>query len=250
MRLRFAFFFIFLSALIPHQSWAQGGPPLITDDPETPGDGHWEINIAEQSQSASTSSLIQVPYFDINYGWGDRIQLKFETGGAVFSGLQNNFEVGWGGGLAGVKWRFIDDNADGFFMSTYPQVSFRYFLTSTDLNLYNESNWVFLPIEIAKHFGPFVINPEVGYTFYNQSPNQIAWGVVLAYEMNKALELLFEVHDATFVDGSGAQFLFNFGGRYNVNENFSFIGSVGHTLQNYPGQAQELLTYLGFQLRI
>ena len=25
---------------------AQGGPPMITDDPGTPGPGRWEINIA------------------------------------------------------------------------------------------------------------------------------------------------------------------------------------------------------------
>jgi len=25
---------------------AQGGPPMVTDDPDTPGDGHWEINLA------------------------------------------------------------------------------------------------------------------------------------------------------------------------------------------------------------
>ena len=27
-------------------AWALGGPPMVTDDPETPGDGNWEINIA------------------------------------------------------------------------------------------------------------------------------------------------------------------------------------------------------------
>jgi hypothetical protein len=25
---------------------AQGGPPMITDDPGTPGNGQWEINVA------------------------------------------------------------------------------------------------------------------------------------------------------------------------------------------------------------
>src|SRR5438445_482716 len=31
------------AAMLP--ALAQGGPPMVTDDPETPGDGHWEINI-------------------------------------------------------------------------------------------------------------------------------------------------------------------------------------------------------------
>jgi hypothetical protein len=34
------------TAFLPAPAFAQGGPPLITDDPDTPGPGHWEINIA------------------------------------------------------------------------------------------------------------------------------------------------------------------------------------------------------------
>ena len=29
-----------------HSVAAQGGPPLLTDDPDTPGNRHWEINTA------------------------------------------------------------------------------------------------------------------------------------------------------------------------------------------------------------
>lgn len=29
----------------PRDASAQGGPPLITDDPDTPGPRHWELNI-------------------------------------------------------------------------------------------------------------------------------------------------------------------------------------------------------------
>jgi hypothetical protein len=35
-----------LLLLTPLSAFAQGGPPMVTDDPGTPGDGHWEINIA------------------------------------------------------------------------------------------------------------------------------------------------------------------------------------------------------------
>jgi hypothetical protein len=243
--------FIFLTLLLfPLGTWAQGGPPLVTDDPETPGDGHWEINIAEQSETASSGTLIQAPYFDINYGWGDRIQLKFETGGEIFTGPQNNFEGGWGDGLAGVKWRFIDDQKNGFLVSTYPQVNFRNFLTNLDPAFGNSNNWIFLPLEFAKHFGPFAINPEIGYLIYNQAVNQYVYGIVFAYKTSSVLELLSEVHFNTNVDGSGTESLFNVGTRYDFNEGLSFIGSLGHTLSVYPGELTEVLTYLGIQLRI
>ncbi len=58
---------------------AQGGPPLITDDPGTPGDGNWEINIAFTAEKRKTVRSYENPILDINYGLGDRIQLKYEV---------------------------------------------------------------------------------------------------------------------------------------------------------------------------
>jgi hypothetical protein len=40
---------------------AQGGPPLVTDDPETPGDGHWEINLATIASHTSGRWEIAAP---------------------------------------------------------------------------------------------------------------------------------------------------------------------------------------------
>jgi len=47
-----------LFGLAPLASWAQGGPPLVTDDPDTPGNGRWEINVA--AIGAHTPGLSQL----------------------------------------------------------------------------------------------------------------------------------------------------------------------------------------------
>jgi len=59
-------------------AYAQGGPPFRTDDPETPGNRHWEINFGWIGDRNPEAGAYQVPDFDINYGLGDRIQLKYE----------------------------------------------------------------------------------------------------------------------------------------------------------------------------
>ena len=64
--------FGFLGAVIAH---AQGGPPFRTDDPDTPGNHHWEINYGFIGDRNPGTGAYQVPDFDINYGLGDRIQL-------------------------------------------------------------------------------------------------------------------------------------------------------------------------------
>jgi len=52
----------------PGPAWAQGGPPMVTDDPDTPGNGNWEINLATSGSHSSGRWEIAAPDADINYG--------------------------------------------------------------------------------------------------------------------------------------------------------------------------------------
>jgi hypothetical protein len=111
---------VFAACLLPAQSArAQGGPPFRTDDPDPPGNRHWEINFGFIADRNPGDGAYQVPDFDINYGLGDRIQLKYElpiaieetrpqpatpgvpaTQGAVIGGL--------GESLLGVKLKYFE----------------------------------------------------------------------------------------------------------------------------------------------
>lgn len=68
-----------LAIFLPTPAWAQGGPPLLTDDPDTPGPGYWEINLSTFLEKRLHSNTIETPRVDANYGVGQRIQLKFEV---------------------------------------------------------------------------------------------------------------------------------------------------------------------------
>src|SRR5664280_2245623 len=50
---------------------AQGGPPLVTDDPGTPGPGNWEVNVAATLDRTSLASSWGTPLVDANYGRGE-----------------------------------------------------------------------------------------------------------------------------------------------------------------------------------
>ncbi|MFT3792165.1 MAG: hypothetical protein QM741_14065 [Rudaea sp.] len=43
---RYKVLFVLVLFAIAKLAAAQGGPPLVTDDPGTPGNGKWEINLA------------------------------------------------------------------------------------------------------------------------------------------------------------------------------------------------------------
>src|ERR1700678_4585153 len=106
-------------ALLPTTvAHAQGGPPFRTDDPETPGNRHWEINFGWIGDRNPAAGAYQIPDFDINYGLGDRIQLKYELPISIEEtrpstaspGVPASSETvigGLGESLLGVKWRFF-----------------------------------------------------------------------------------------------------------------------------------------------
>ena len=108
---------------IASRVFAQGGPPLLTDDPGTPGNRNWEINIASMRTVTLGEREIQAPLLDINYGWGDRIQLKYQLAYLFDGDSGGPYRGALGNSLMGVKWRFYQQSsAGGWNISTYPQL--------------------------------------------------------------------------------------------------------------------------------
>jgi len=109
---------LMLALLVP-AAHAQGGPPFRTDDPETPGNKHWEINFGWIGDRNPAAGAYQVPDFDFNYGLGDRIQLKYEIPIAIEETRVQSATTGrpavpgqvigaLGESLLGIKWRFYE----------------------------------------------------------------------------------------------------------------------------------------------
>jgi hypothetical protein len=108
-----------LPFLLGFAAHAQAGPPFRTDDPETPGNKHWEINFGWIGDRNPAAGAYQVPDFDFNYGLGERIQLKYEIPIAIeetqpqpAAGEQpvmpGHLIGGLGESLLGIKWRFYE----------------------------------------------------------------------------------------------------------------------------------------------
>src|SRR5205809_23251 len=82
-------------------------PTLITDDPDTPGPGYWEINLAALLEKTRAQRHVEVPRVDLNYGVGRRIQVKFEMPWVALLDKEQRTETGAGNATVGVKWRFV-----------------------------------------------------------------------------------------------------------------------------------------------
>ena len=120
--------------LFPAIVLAQGGPPFRSDDPDTPGNGHWEINLGFLGRASPFGGSYSTPDIDINYGLGNRLQLKYEVpvGVEEMRGDSSHVAAGLGNSLLGAKYHFYQRHSktrvkDGerevkFSLSTYPQL--------------------------------------------------------------------------------------------------------------------------------
>jgi hypothetical protein len=242
------FLFAFLGTGIithPRSSLAQGGPPMITDDPGTPGAGHWENNFAFTVDNTPTEHLYETPIADINYGWGDRVQLKIEIPWLVIKDPNSSAKTGIGNIDPGVKIRFLDEDSSGINLSTYPQYRLNYTTISSTLF----GNQFFLPIEASRTFGELQLDAEVGFDFLHTQPGEWEYGVVAGYYLSpsQAMQLLAELH-ATSGTGMLTELMANLGYIIKISKDLNFLASLGKNLT--PTSYNEFIEYVGLQLLI
>jgi hypothetical protein len=246
---------------------AQGGPPFITDDPGTPGNHHWEINFGWIGNHNPGQSYYEIPDVDMNYGWGDRIQLKYELPLAAGTNANNSTGVGLGESLLGIKWRYFEYHKPGepksddnllYSLGTYPQASINNPTSSVRRGIVEPGPQYYLPIEATAQFGPISLNGEVGRWIGNKhQPSQWGRGLIAGHQFNDRTELyaeIYDLQDANRVDDIPKQreLTLDFGGRQSLDKQnhirLLFMG--GRAIQDVTRTNGEpsWIAYLGIQL--
>ena len=101
--------------------FSRAGPPFVTDDPEPPPPGGWEINVPFILEHASGATEMDAPLFDLNYGLPG-IQLKLEIPVEIIHDDRDGTVSGAGDLLLGVKWRFLNNERSQLQLGVYPQL--------------------------------------------------------------------------------------------------------------------------------
>ena len=233
---------ILLLFLCCHAALAQGGPPLLTDDPGTPGNRNWEINAGATVEARSGLTEAELPIVDINYGLGNHIQLKLEMPLLMqFDSRGTQAEAG--DGKFGVKWRFVDQEKHGIAISMYPQVSFN---TPGPRRLVNDGAQLLLPLEFARSWGRFALNAEAGVNLQQNTSNELIFGMAAGYQATPKLELLGELHSTPLANFVANDSVFQVGGRRKLTERYVFLFALGRGL---PGSTAGpgFVGYFGLQ---
>jgi hypothetical protein len=231
--------------LVASHAFGQGGPPLITDDPGTPGDGKVELNLGLMFEQTHKDRTVEAPLFDFNYGLGEHVQLKYEAAFLILDKEHAGPVGGLSNSLVGAKWRFLDEDRHGLAMSVYPQVEFNNprFLRR---DFIESGTHVLLPVEVARTFGPWEVGAEVGYQFVQYADDQWIYGVAVGYPLTKQVELLGEIHGTVDQDFHRNDVLFNLGTRWKLGDEFTLLFAAGRSFR-HADESPNLLVYAALQ---
>ena len=246
---------------------AQGGPPFITDDPGTPGNRQWEINLGWLGSHNPGNSYYQLPDIDMNYGWGDRLQLKYELPLAAATDENHTTRASLGESLLGVKWRPYEhhtpdepksDKNMNFSLGTYPQVSINNPTSAVRRGIVENGPQYYLPVEFTAKLGPVGFDGEVGHWFGNKlTPSRWGRGLIAGHEFSERLELYGEIYDLQDANRIGEtpkqrQLTVDFGGRQTLDRaghlRLLFMGGRGIQAVTRQNSEPDWIAYVGIQI--
>jgi hypothetical protein len=227
---------------------AQGGPPLETDDPGTPGNGRFELNLALEAEREPDGTTYDAPRVDLNYGVGPRIQLKLEVPWRVAPAPAQPSRTGFGNVILGVKWRFAERASGRAAISVYPQVTLAASRTAVAKGLADSGSTVLLPVEIAWRMGPLDVDAELGYRRAGGASG-LAYGLVFAHQPLRLLELLAECNGTGRGALTDAGLLCGVGARSELGPPISVLGALEAGVAGSPDTRPDRRIYTGLQLR-
>jgi len=234
-----------LSGFLTSAAQTQAGPPFITDDPDTPGANNWEINAAVIGAQSHRHWDLAAPDLDINYGWGEHVQLKVDVNWASTLASDGRLISGFGATDFGVKWRFVDQDKSGFALSVYPQLLTNLVSSSAGRGLATADREFFLPAEFSTEWDAFQFDAELGRNFVERGPDAWIGGVIVAHTCGPGLQCGVELHGALI--GNHVEPLANIGARWQINKHVIVLAAAGREFGSNFNDQQSFVFYFGIQ---
>ena len=212
-----------LGLLAPPACIGQGAPPFRTEDPETPGNRHLEINFGAAGNRNLSDGDYDLPSLDLAYGLGSRMQLKYELPLVVAetrptADAQGRVIGGLGHSVLGAKLRFYQHSpGDSWLLhrrpeksegaesheeepslaaSIFPRLALDNPTRSVARGVVERGPNLLLPLELSARIGPIHINGEAGYQFGNREVPQ-SWirGLMIGHDFKRGTQTYAEIYD-------------------------------------------------------
>lgn len=239
-------FFALLTLALATLAAAQGGPPLLTDDPGTVDPGKWEINVAWIHRQLPGRVENEVPHFDAAHGFTRNAQFKLEVPWVIAS--EGGPAVSGDGGFStGVKWRFLDAKGARPAISTYPQIGFSLAPRSVRLGLSEGGTSLLIPLQVEWDLNSLSVNPDLGLLFRVGGKPGWLGGVAIGHAFGST-DLLAEIHGEGVFSTGEANWVAQLGLRYDFGERSTLLFAFGRTIASSNSDPLRWTSYLGIQI--
>lgn len=228
---------------------SRAGPPFVTDDPEPPEPGHWELTTTVTGMLVHGGGEASLPLIDANYGGAPGLQLHIQPQMAYVRTPEGT-HYGLGDLEIGVKYRFIDEDPNGWVpaVALYPLLEIP--TGDRERGLGAGTVRTFLPIWAQKTIGKWMVYGGGGYGINPGAEGKNAWlvGAVALYQLTEKLQLGGEAYLQTAeAPGDRDAPGFNLGGSYGLAEDVNLLFSAGFGLAN-ASENNRFSGYLGLQV--
>jgi Putative MetA-pathway of phenol degradation len=232
----------------PIAAFGQAGPPFLTNDPGTPGNGNWEINLAAAQTTVRGAGSYQIPQIDLNYGLGDRVQLTYQVPYLVQRTDGEPRHSGWSNALPGIKWRFLDQGEAGWQLSIFPQIETASSSRDQHRGVGAPGPRLLVPMQAHTKVGPIDVDFEAGYYFPRHGAQEEIFGFAAGRSFNERLELDAELYDDHVIGVQSRELLLDLGGRYKLSPAFLVLFMAGRSVSGTGGGQPEFNGYFGIQI--
>jgi hypothetical protein len=240
--------FWFVCVCLPAIAHAQAGPPFFTNDPGTPGNGNWEINIASAQSIGRATASYQIPQIDLNFGLGERVQLTYEIPYVLQTGDGQRLQSGWGNAFPGIKWRVVDQGEEGWQMSVFPQVQTNGTASARRSGIATSGPRYLLPIEVTKRVACIDLDFEAGYYFPKDGVRERILGLVASRSFTERFDLGLELYSDRAQGAPPNEVIMDIGGRYKLATGFIALFMAGRSIYGTGNGQPEFTGYLGLQI--
>ncbi len=228
---------------------AYAGPPFATDDPEPTEYQHFEVYLYSEASWAGDSQGGTAVGLEVNYGLMPNLQVSAAL--PVGFDLPDDSKPRFGIGDAefGLKYRFAEEDNDGFM----PQISFfpsiEAALIRSGSTTGDRATHVFLPLWAQKSFGDWTTFGGGGYRINNGTDARNSWfvGWAALKQIDDDWHLGAEIYrESAQTDGGNGVNAFSIGATYDLSERWHIAGSAGAGFEDRSGAAT-LSTYIALE---
>ncbi len=234
-----------LPLLLGGSAYVWAGPPFVTNDPDPPEPGQWEVNLPwqmERNRNGSASGeWLRV---DVNYGYDRYTQLSIEMPLPYHLPAEGGLHFGAGDVLLEYKRRFGTDANAGYF-GFNPELTLPTGDAARGLGAGRAT--LQLPLLYQKQWGDTVVYGDARYKWHAGDEGKSYWFLGIAFEQSfgERLKLGAEAFVTTPRSYNGESNIgFSLGGKWAMAPGRVLMLSAGHSFLGEP----ELTLFMGLKL--